>query len=184
MTQSLHRPQLLDALRLLARVSEAMVARGLPRPILVGGAAVEYLSGSAVMTGDVDVTTPVQPEFEAELLRLGFTKPGGLGHTPGGWIHAELGLGFEVVASTPMDGQVDHRRILLVEGLEPGAAFAMIPVEDLIADRMGQFASGTAPEMREQARILLHLHPGCDRAYLAARINPETGGDHGIEDIA
>jgi hypothetical protein len=30
------RPEFLAALRLLARVSEAMAARGLPRPVLVG----------------------------------------------------------------------------------------------------------------------------------------------------
>lgn len=180
---SVHRPQLLDALRLLARVSEAMVARGLPRPILVGGAAAEYFSGSALMTGDVDVTSPVQGELEEELRRLGFEKPEGLGHTPSGWVHPTLGLGFEVVASTPMDGTVDYRRLVLVRGLERDAAFATIPVEDLIADRMGQFASGTAPEMREQARILFSLHPDCDLAYLERRVRDETGGDHGIEDL-
>ena len=183
MTTTPHRPQLLDALSLLARLNEAMVARGLPRPILVGGAAAEYYSGSAVMTGDVDLTSPVQPELEEELLRLGFVKPEGFGHTPLGWLHPALGLGFEVVASTPMDGNVDYRRIVLVDGLAADAAFATIPVEDLIADRMGQFASGTAPVMLEQARILFQLHPDCDVAYLERRIHEETGGDHGIEDL-
>jgi hypothetical protein len=46
------RPEFLDALRMLARVSEGMAARGLPRPVLVGGGAVEFYTGSAVMTGD------------------------------------------------------------------------------------------------------------------------------------
>jgi hypothetical protein len=159
-----HRPELMQALALLARLNEAMAARGLPRPILVGGAAVEYYSASALMTGDIDLASPVQPELEEELRKLGFTRPGGPGHTPLGWIHPELKLGFEVVASTPMGGSVDHARILLV-GLAD-AAFAIIPVEDLIADRMGQYASGTAPEMLGQARALYDLHPALDRAYL------------------
>ncbi|MGK6317987.1 hypothetical protein [Sphingomonas sp. DT-204] len=116
---STHRPELLNALTLLAQVSEAMHRRGLPRPILVGGAAAEYFSGSAVMTGDVDITSPVQPELEQELARLGFEKPEGLGHTPLGWVHPDLRLGFEVVASTPLDGTVDPQRLLLVEGLAP-----------------------------------------------------------------
>lgn len=178
-----HRPELLAALRLLARISDAMHRRGLPRPILVGGAAAEYFSGSALMTGDVDLTSPVQPELEEELVRLGFTKPEGLGHTPLGWVHPELGLGFEVVASTPMDGTVDYRRLLLVEGLAGDAVFATIPIEDLIADRMGQHASGTAPEMLEQARVLFRLNPGVDMPYLERRIRDETGGEHGIDDI-
>jgi len=61
------RPEFLDALRMLARASEALAVRGLPRPVLVGG--------SAVMTGDIDVTSPVQPELEEELQKLGFVRP-------------------------------------------------------------------------------------------------------------
>ena len=68
-------PELVAGLRLLARISEALHRRGLPRPILVGGAAVEYYSGSAQMTGDIDITSPVQTEVEEELARCGFTKP-------------------------------------------------------------------------------------------------------------
>ena len=59
----------------------------------------------------------------------------------------------------------------------------MISVEDLIADRMGQFASGTAPEMRMQARQLLVLHNNVDRVYLDRRIKVETGSQYGIDDI-
>lgn len=176
-----HRPELMHALALLARLNEAMAARGLPRPILVGGAAAEYYSASAVMTGDVDLTSPVQPELEEELLKLGFEHPHGPGHTPLGWVHPELKLGFEVVASSPMGGAVDRARILLID--LAGEAFAIIPVEDLIADRMGQYASGTAPEMLGQARTLYDLHPEADRAYLERRVREETLGDHGVEDL-
>lgn len=178
-----HRPELLQALALLARLSEALHRRGLPRPILVGGAAAEYCSGSAVMTGDVDVTSPVQLELEEELVRLGFTKPDGLGHTARGWIHPELRLGFEVVASTPFDGAIDHSRLIRVEGIAPDAAFVMIPIEDLIADRMGQYASGAAPEMLGQARILFVLHALLDMPYLENRVRQESGGRYGIDDI-
>ena len=178
------RPELLVELRLLARISEALDRRGLPRPILVGGAAVEYYTASALMTGDIDLTSPVQPELEEELLRLGFTKPAGIGHTPLGWVHPELRLGFEVVAATPMDGTVDHRRLVLIDGLADDAAIATIPVEDLIADRMGQYASGTAPELLEQARLLFGLNPGLDIPYLERRIRDETAGDHGVEDLS
>ena len=177
-----HRPELLRALALLAQLNEAMHARGLPRPILVGGAAVEYYSGSAVMTGDIDLTSPVQEELEDELVRLGFVKPEGVGHTVG-WLHPELKLGFEVVGTTPLDGNVDRRRLLLVKGLASESAFVIIPVEDLIADRMGQYASGTAPEMLRQARTLFQLHPDLDRAYLEQRIRYETGNEHGIADF-
>lgn len=166
---------------MLAQLSEALHKRGLPRPILVGGAATEFYSGSAIMTGDVDLTSPVLAELEEELLRLGFSKPVGLGHTPLGWVHPDLQLGFEIVATTPLDGAVDRARIRLID-LDSGA-FAIIPAEDMIADRMGQFASGSAPEMLLQARSLWQLQTELDLDYLERRIRYETAGDHGIEDL-
>ncbi len=60
-----YRPEFEAALRLLARVSEAMHRNGLSRPVLVGGAAAEFWSASALNTGDFDICTPLQPEFEA-----------------------------------------------------------------------------------------------------------------------
>lgn len=179
------RPEFLAALRLLARVSEAMAARGLPRPVLVGGGAVEFYTGSALMTGDIDVTSPVQPELEEELQRHGFARPSGPGKLTRGWIHPDLGLGFEVVGRSPMDGNVDRAHILLVDAVKEDGSVAIISVEDIIADRMGQFAShsGGSREMRAQAAELLSLQPDVDFAYLEKPIRYETEGDYGVEDI-
>lgn len=177
-----YRPEFEAALRMFAQVSEAMVARGLSRPVLVGGAAAEYYSGSALATGDFDVCTPVQDAFEDELQRHGFIRPSGPGMALRGWIHPALRLGFEVVANVPMDGSVDATHIVLIEYGEEGD-FAIISVEDLIADRMGQYASGTARDRLDQARVLLALHPGVDRAYLDRRIRDESLNDHGLDSL-
>jgi hypothetical protein len=53
----------------------------------------------------------------------------------------------------------------------------------MIADRMGQYASGTAPEMLVQARRLFMLHPDADRDYMEKRIRHETVGNYGVEDL-
>jgi hypothetical protein len=177
------RPAFLEALKLLAKVSEAMDRRGLPRPVLVGGGAAEYYSGSALMTGDIDVTSPVQPELEEELQKLGFVRPSGRGRSLRGWVHPQLRFGFEVVANVPMDGTVDAAHIAIIDDLAPDARLAIISVEDLIADRMGQYASGSAREMLTQAHDLLHLHPNADLAYLERRVREETFGDYGLQDI-
>lgn len=177
------RPELVAGLRLLARISDALHSRGLPRPILVGGAAVEYYTASAVMTGDIDLASPVQAELEEALLAHGFVRPSGPGHTPLGWVHPELRLGVEIVAATPLGGTVDPSRLRLVRPIDETALFRVLAVEDLIADRMGQLASGTAPEMGRQAAILFALHPDLDRAYLDDRIRYESSGDYGIDDI-
>jgi hypothetical protein len=178
-----YRPEFEAGLRVLARVGEAMRARGLMRPILVGGAATEYFSGSALVTGDFDICSPVQKELEEEMQRLGFVRPSGAGKSMRGWIHPDLQLGFEVVADVPMDGNVDRDHILLVEGVAPGLSFAIIAVEDLIADRMGQYASGTARDRFDQARLLYELNPDLDEVYLDRRIREESFGDYGISDI-
>ncbi|MDE2404147.1 MAG: hypothetical protein KGM17_05460 [Sphingomonadales bacterium] len=177
------RPEFIDALRLFARISEAMHQQGFPRPILVGGAAAEFYSTSAVTTGDFDICTTRQSELEEEMRRQGFVRPSGPGAMLKGWVHPELGLGFEVVAEVPMDGGVDAAHIRLVRPIGETALFRVISVEDLIADRMGQFASGTAPDRFEQARILLQLHPDAEMDYLDRRIREESMGDYGVEDL-
>lgn len=180
---SSYRPEFEAALRLYARVSEAMYRRGFQRPILVGGAAAEFWSLSAISTGDFDLCTFRQDILEEEMQNFGFVRPSGRGQMLKGWIHPELKLGFEIVADTPMDGNVDAAHIRLVEAVGETALFRVISVEDLIADRMGQFASGTAPDRGEQARLLLALHPDADLVYLERRIREESMGEYGVEDI-
>lgn len=159
-----------------------MIEAGFLAPVLVGGGAVEYYTGSEVTTGDFDIVTARQEEFEQQLLLLGFTKPIGVGHTSLGWVHPDLRLGFEVVADCLLDGMADRDRVSLVELGQDGTV-TVISVEDMIADRMGQYASGTAPEMLEQARALFAFHDDADMAYMEQRIRYETGGDYGVAQL-
>ena len=176
------RPEFERALRLFGRASDAMKARGLPEPVLVGGAAVEIYSNSAIATGDFDIATAAQIQFEEELQRLGFVRPSGAGKATRGWIHPELPMGFEVVAETLLDGQAERDRVRRLD-LDPDGEVAVIGIEDMIADRVGQYASGAAPEMLEQARLLYALHREADRAYMERRIRYESNGDYGVEDL-
>ena len=178
-----YRPEFTAALRLFARISEAMSQRGFQRPILVGGAAAEFYSTSALTTGDFDICTIRQSELEEEMRKLGFVRPSGKASMVKGWVHPELKLGFEVVAEVPMNGNVDAAHIRLVQPIGDGPHFRVISVEDLIADRMGQYASGTARDRIDQARVLLALHPDADLVYLERRIREESMGDYGLEDI-
>jgi hypothetical protein len=177
-----YRPEFEAALRLFARVSEAMVARGYERPILVGGAAVEVYSLSAINTGDFDVCTGAQEVFEDELQNAGFVRPSGRGVVTRGWIHPELKLGFEVVTSTLLDGKAERDRVRLIS-VDDNSLFAVIALEDIIADRMGQFASGSARDMLDQAKTLYDLYPDADLGYMNARIRYETGGEYGNEKL-
>ena len=156
-----------------------MKARGYDAPILVGGAAVEIYSNSAISTGDFDIVTARQEEFEEELQRLGFIRPSGPGKATRGWIHPDFLLGFEVVSSTLLDGMADRGRVALID-LDVDGYASIVSIEDMIADRMGQYASGTAPDMLEQARRLFILHADADLDYMEVRIRYESAGDYGV----
>ncbi|WP_099185665.1 MULTISPECIES: hypothetical protein [Sphingobium] len=178
-----YRLEFTAALEIFAQICDAMAARGFTRPVLVGGAAVEFYSMGFITTGDFDLCSPAQDALEEEFQRYGFVRPSGPGRATRGWVHPDLGLGFEVVGDMPLDGAVTRDHIALVEDFENGPPFAIISVEDLIADRMGQYASGTAREMLAQAKTLLRLHPEADMDYLERRIRHETGGDFGADDV-
>jgi hypothetical protein len=120
--------------------------------------------------------------LEDELRKLGFVRPSGPGYATRGWIHPELHLGFEVVSDTLLDGAADRERVQLIDLGEDGVV-AVISVEDMIADRMGQYASGTASELLEQARRLYALHRDADRDYMESRIRHESAGEYGVEDL-
>lgn len=179
---SAYRPQFEAALRLFARVSEAMKARGFDAPVLVGGAAVEIYSLSAISTGDFDISTGRQIEFEEELQKIGFVRPSGPGVATRGWIHPDLQLGFEVVSASLLDGMADRERVRMLDLVGDGTA-SIISLEDMIADRMGQYASGTAREMLQQAKTMFSLYPDADLDYMEQRIRHETAGEYGIETL-
>jgi len=178
----LYRPEFTAALEMFARISNAMAARKLSRPVLVGGAAVEIYSLSSINTGDFDIVTGSQSSFEDILVEHGFMRPSGAGMATRGWIHPDLKLGFEVVSSTLLDGQAERERVRPILIGDSGI-IEVIATEDIIADRMGQYASGTAPDMLEQARTLFALSEDLDLDYMERRIRYETAGDFGIDDL-
>lgn len=177
-----YRPEFLDGLRLLARISRAMDEAGYRPPILVGGAAVEIYTRGAVATGDFDLSCARQDILEAVMQEHGFVRPTGAGVATRGWIHPELKLGFECVADTLLDGMADRDMVQIV-GLGDDGKVAVIAPEDMIADRMGQYASGAAPEMLGQARALFALCERLDMHYMERRISEETAGDYGLQDL-
>lgn len=179
---STHRPEFEAALKAFAKICETMATAGHSRPILVGGAAVEFYSASAIMTGDFDVVTPWQNAFEEALESHGFKRPVGLGHVEGGWIHPGLRIGFEVVGRSLMDGHADPKRVRLFD-FDGEGRFSVIALEDLIADRMGQYASGTVREALQQARTLYALSENLDLDYMEKRIREETVNEYDVSNL-
>jgi hypothetical protein len=177
------RPQFEQGLRMLGRLSADMQAAGQRPPVLVGGGAVEFYTGSAISTGDFDLSCGRQDVLETLMQRHGFVRPSGPGIATRGWVHPQLGMGFEVVSDVLLDGLADRTMTQVID-LGADGAVTIIAPEDIIADRMGQYASGSAPEMLAQARALYDLCGRLDLAYMERRIAEETGGDLGVGDLA
>lgn len=159
-----------------------MDAAGYRPPILVGGGAVEIYTRGAVTTGDFDLSCGRQDILEEHMRQHGFVRPSGPGMSTRGWVHPQLKLGFECVSDTLLDGMADRDMVQIVE-LGPDGDVAVIAPEDIIADRMGHYASGSAPEMLGQARAVFTLCEGLDRDYMARRIAEETAGTCGVQDL-
>jgi len=176
-----YRPELRAALEILALASRDLMARGLPAPVLVGGAAFELYAGSPAdlnaVTGDLDLAAVDQEAVEDALVAYGFRRPG---RRPGeprrGVVHDELAFGAEVVAES-----LDPARAEIVafgSGL-----LRVISREDLVVDRVlqatfpvGEFppSYGNSRARLGQAALLWHLHKeALDRDYLSKRLAGE-----------
>jgi hypothetical protein len=140
---------------------------------------VEIYSGGIVATGDFDIVVARDDVLEQIFIETGFERPRGAGVATRGWVYRDLRLGFEIVDTVLLDGAADRSRVRTFS-VSDDDAFEIISVEDLIADRMGQYASGSTHEMLGQARTLFVLSPNVDLAYLERRIREETSNEHGI----
>jgi hypothetical protein len=160
-----------------------VVAAGHARPVLVGGGAVEFYTGGTITSGDFDLVTGAQSALEAALVEVGFRREDRAGRLLRGLYHPTLAIGVEVVSGTLFDGSTDRGRILIVE--IGGHELALPPVEDMIADRMGQHAATSrgVPEMLQQAVALFLLAEEVDQTYLDRRIRDETVGRFGLADL-
>lgn len=178
-----YRPEYLEALTLIARAASATVRAGGSPPILVGGAAVEFFTGGAITSGDFDLWTGADDLIRRNLLAVGFKDEDRQGHLARGFYHPDLDMGVELVSGHLFDGRCDRARLVLARIGED--TIHLPPIEDLIADRMGQFNSSPqkVPAMLEQAAVLYLLADDLDDAYLHKRIQEDTAGDFGLPDL-
>lgn len=165
------------ALALVATAFDAYTRDGLPRPVLVGGAAVEYYTGGGVVSGDIDIVEADQARLEGELVRVGFVREHRPGHVLRGLYHPKLQIGVEIVSGALFDGRTDRSRLGLVPIGEGGVPLP--PVEDMIADRLGQYEASLRRdgEMLEQARLMFALADEIDDDYLRRRVAQESGDE-------
>lgn len=168
-------PEFVEALRLIGSAMEEVRTAGRQCPVLVGGAALELWTTGRYVSGDFDLVVVDPTPMESALLARGFRREDRPGHLLRGLYHPELDLGVEFVSGRLFDGNADVARLRLVT-IGPDSRVLVIPVEDVIADRLGQYVANPAGSraLLRQAVLAWSLADEIDRAYLDARIRTET----------
>ncbi|MDB5489075.1 MAG: hypothetical protein JWQ58_2790 [Reyranella sp.] len=146
----------------------------------------EIYTGGAVTSGDFDFVSPWRDEFFAELKALGFEQPKTAGWLKWSLLHPKFDFGVQVVSGPLMDGLADRDRVQLLDLDSDGSLkLFVIPVEDLIADRMSQALAGIRIDgsMQNQAIMLYRFAVELDKAYLDKRIGTETANNASLETL-
>jgi hypothetical protein len=166
------RADFVEGLRRLAGVFDTYEAKTGSRPVLVGGAAASVYTGGMITSGDFDVIAAADIVFDGVMV-----EHDRAGHLLVGYCHPDIPtIGVQLVSGHLFEGRTDPQRIALLP-IENGGTIALAPIEDLIADRLGQYAASNDrdDEMLEQARLLLKLAGDIDKEYLVKRVLEETG---------
>lgn len=147
-------------------------------PVLVGGAAAAIRTGGQFMSADLDVVAEDEIAFSRALTSAGFVAEARTGRMESAFYHPGFpAYAVDLVSTSYFDGKGDRERVLRLV-VRDYAAIVVPAVEDLIADRLGQYARGNNKDESRllQARALLHLAKRIDGLYLCRRIGQE-GGD-------
>jgi hypothetical protein len=150
-------------------------------PVLVGGGAVAVQTQGAFMSGDLDLYAPSDAALETALLQSGFAREERQGRLAGGFYHPDYPeYGVEAISGQLFDGRSDRTRLIRV--MFQDAKGIVIPsFEDMIADRLGQYAASNQRDHSRlaQAQLLFRLADDLDLSYLQSRVADE-GGNFGL----
>jgi hypothetical protein len=123
------------------------------------------------------VVAAADETFDRVMADYGFRQEDRAGRLLVGYYHPAIPtIGVQLVSGRLFEGRTDLQRITLLP-IEGGGTIALAPIEDMIADRLGQYAASNDrdDDMLEQARLLLQLAGEIDLEYLTKRVLEENG---------
>jgi hypothetical protein len=131
------------------------------------------------MSGDLDLYASNDEALDQCLLEAGFLADERVGRLRGGYYHPRFErYGIESISGQLFDGLVERDRLIRIS-LDGDKGIIIPSFEDMIADRLGQYAGGRKSDdsRLQQARLLFKLAENLDLDYLKRRIG-EEGGDY------
>lgn len=137
------------------------------------------------MSGDFDIIAEDDAAFAEAMHHAGFVIDARLGRLLGGFYHPTFPeYGVEQVSGPAFDGRSDRDRLFVVR-FRDEHSLTLPAFEDLIADRLGQYAIASASDasMLRQARAILSSAKEVDVHYLRRRVR-EEGGDPNLLDLS
>jgi hypothetical protein len=156
---------LLKKLRFVAWLDERLRQKGKPRPVLVGGLAVEVFSGGNYSTVDIDLVFPDNSQVDALLIPEGFARKGRY------WENTDLDLIVECPGSVFL-----HKKDEIE--LDDGKKFLITSLEEIIIDRLNACVHWQSRSDCEIVEVLLATKvKNIDYEYLKKRAIEEGAGD-------
>jgi len=146
--------------------------------VLVGGAAAAIYTDGQFPSGDFDIVAAGTDALDKLMVKHGFIPEDRQGYLHVGFYHPRHpGYGFQHVSGALFDGRADRARMVRL-AVRPSGEIALPAIEDMIADRLGQYAEAPPSDdsRLRQARALFALAPVLDHDYLQRRVGDE-GGD-------
>jgi len=152
----------------LAVITDGLSPTGV-RPVLVGGAAVEFYTLGGYATKDMDAVLSSELDISPTMRELGFDKHGRF------WIREDIEIALETPPG-PLAGDPERVTALTIDGLPA----YVIGIEDLIVDRLNAFVHWkSAEDGRWASRMLDTERDAIDWGYLRRRAREE-----GIDEAA
>lgn len=151
-------------------LSQSVIEKGYPAPIIVGGEAVEIYTNGQYTTGDIDIKGNLS--CIAEIL-----EDAGFHRNHGVFYHSELDLAIDWLGGNLEQGEEAENRAINIKVREK-LYIRVISVEDLIVDRLCAAKFWADKESEQWAKILWEVKSDLDMGYLLKRASEED-----VEDI-
>jgi hypothetical protein len=171
-----------DYIAALGRACEEYRATVGTPAYLVGGAAVAIWTAGAFHSADFDLVVAAEDAFHQILLSHGFKPENRQGNLKVGYYHPDHPrFGWQLVTGPLFDGVSDKERAIAIK-LRPDSAVTVPPIEDMIADRLGQYEANRNDRSRlNQAELLFQVAKTIDMTNLMKRIADEQGDGSLVE---